>query len=146
MVEMHAALPDQRQASVKAVHQEALSPAHAAPQVHAARQRRAHDQAPQRRAAPRLVGGPLLVELLQPLDRAQLRRIAFEPAAFQRAVVETDDRQNLRGSLQFLGGLRRAVVHQILSARLSTASAASLIASDTEVCPWQIIPISSLLA
>src|SRR5713101_4064636 len=119
VVEMHAALPDQGQAPVEAVHQEALSPAHPAPQVHAAR---------------------------QPLDRAQLRRIAFEPAAFQRAVVETDDRQNLRGALQFLSGLRRAVVHQILSARLSTASAASFIASESEGCAWQIIPMSSLLA
>src|SRR6266508_4405218 len=146
MVEMHAAFSHQRQAQVKAVHQEALAAAHAAPQVHPARQRRAHHQALERRAAPRLVGGPLLVELLQPLDRAQLRGIASEPAAFQRAVVETDDRQNLRGSLQFLGGLRRAVVHQILSARLSTASAASFIASESEGCAWQIMPMSSLVA
>src|SRR5439155_113577 len=103
-------------------------------------------QAPERVAAPRLVGGPLLVELLQALDRAQLRGIAFEPAAFERTVVETDDRQGFRGALRFLGGLRRAVAHQMLSARLSTASAASFMASESDGCAWQIMPMSSPLA
>src|SRR3989475_247430 len=146
VVESHAPFPDQRQAPVEAVHQEALSPADPAPQVHAARQRRVHHQALERRAAPRLVGGPLLVELLQPLDRAQLGGIAFETAAFKRLVVETDDRQSLRGALQFLGGLWRALAHQMLSARLSTASAASFMASESDGCAWQIMPMSSLLA
>src|SRR5882762_7888754 len=143
---MHAALSHQRQAQVKAVHQKALSPADPAPQVHAARKRRMHHQALERRAAPRLVGGPLLVKLLQPLDRAQLRGIALEPAAFKRLVVETDDRQGLRAAPQFTGGLRGAGAHQMLSARLSTASAASFIASESDGCAWQIMPMSSLLA
>src|SRR5256884_899542 len=143
---MHAALAHERQAQVEAVHEKALPATHAAPHVDAARKRRMQHQAPERVAAPRLVGGPLLVELLQALDRAQLRGIAFEPAPFERAVVETDDRQGLRGALQFLGGLRRPVAHQMLSARLSTASAASFMAWESEGWAWKIMPISSLLA
>src|SRR6266699_58072 len=143
---MHAPLPDQRQAPVEAVHQEALSPAHPAPQVHATRQRRVHHQALERRAASRLVGGPFLVELLQALDRAQLRGVALESAAFQRSVVKIDDRKRFASVLQFFRGLGRAVVHQILRARLSTASAASFIASESEGWAWQTIPMSSLLA
>src|SRR5882724_12920710 len=142
---MHAALSHQRQAQVEAVHQEALSPADPAPQVHAARKRRMHHQAPERVAALRLVGHPLLVELLQPLDRPQLRGIALEPAPLERAVIEVD-RPVSREPPAFARFQGSSPHRQMLRARLSTASAASFMASESEGWAWQIMPMSSLLA
>src|SRR5882672_562018 len=144
VVEVHAALAHQRQAQVEAVHEEALAPADAAPEVDPAWQRRAHHQAPQRRGAPRLVRGPFLVELLQALDRAQLRGVALEAAALQRPVVDLDG--PLLRELLLFSRFQNAFPHQMLSARLSTASAASFIASESDGWAWQIMPMSSLEA
>jgi hypothetical protein len=91
VVEVHAALAHQRHAQVERVHQKALAAAHGSPQVHAFRQRRLHDQALERRVAPLLVRGPLLVEALQPLDRAPLRRVRDEAPFLQTLLVERND-------------------------------------------------------
>src|SRR5215467_3240682 len=144
VVEVHAALAYERQAQVEAVHEEALAAAHAAPEVDAARQLGVHDQAPQRRRAPRLVGRPLLVKLLQALDRTHLRGVALEAAPLQGAVVDLD-RPALDDLLAF-SRFQDPFPHQMFSARLSTARAASFIASDSEGCAWQIMPMSSLEA
>jgi hypothetical protein len=90
VVEVHAALSHQRHAEVEAVHEKALAAAHAAPEVYALGQRRLDEQAPERRAAPRLVGAPFLEQALQPLDRAPLGRVGDEAAARQVLLVERD--------------------------------------------------------
>src|SRR5688500_4968717 len=127
VVEMHAPLANQRHAQIERVHQEALAAPDRAPQVHAFRQRRLDQQPLQRARAPLLVGAPLLVEPLQPLDRAPLRRVLDEAAA--REVLP------VKGNY---------ILSQMLSERLSTPSAASLRASESEGCAWQIMPMSSL--
>src|SRR5207302_1636765 len=96
------------------------------PQVDAFGQRRPRQQAFQPGIAPRLVGAPVLVELLQPLDRAPLRSIADEPAAREALLVQRDD-----------------ILHQPFSERLSTASAASRVTSDIDGCAWQMRAMSS---
>src|SRR5437879_5334332 len=126
VVEVDAALADQRHAQVEAVHEEALAPPDGAPQVDPFRQRRPDQQALQAGVAPRLVGGPLLVQLLQPLDRAPLRRVRDEPPARETLLVERDD-----------------ILHQPFSERLSTASAASRVTSDIDGCAWLMRAMSS---
>src|SRR5260221_11427182 len=142
---MHPALAHQRQAKIEVAHQEALSPPHPAPEIDAPRQRRMDHPPPQRVRALRLGVGPLLVELLQPLHRPQLRGIALEPAPLERAVIELD-RPVSREPPAF-ARLPGAPPHrQLLRARLSTASAASFMSSESEGWAWQIMPMSSLLA
>src|SRR5947208_4178473 len=126
VVEVDAALAYQRHAQVEAVHEEALAPPDGAPQVDPFRQRRPDQQALQPGVAPRLVGGPLLVQLLQPLDRAPLRRVRDEPTARETLLVERDD-----------------ILHQPFSERLSTASAASRVTSDIDGCAWLMRAMSS---
>src|SRR6185503_8685136 len=126
VVEVHAPLAHQRHAQIERVHQEALAAADRAPEVHALGQRRLDQQALQRAVAALLVGAPLLVELLQPLDRAPLRRILDEAAAREALLVDRDD-----------------VLGQMLSERLSTPSAASFSASESEGCACTIMPMSS---
>src|SRR5437879_41353 len=126
VVEVDAALAQERHAQIEAVHEEALAPSDGAPQVDAFRQRRPHQQAFQPGVAFRLVGGPVLVELLQPLDRAPLRSIADEPAAREALLVQRDD-----------------ILHQPFSERLSTASAASRVTSDIDGCAWLMRAMSS---
>src|SRR6185503_16894418 len=126
VVEVHAALAHQRHAQVERVHQEALAAPDRAPQVHPLGQRRLHQQPLQGRASLLLVLGPFLVQLLQALHRAPLGRIGNEAAALEALLVDRDD-----------------VLAQMLSERLSTPSAASFRASDSEGCACTIMPISS---
>src|SRR5882724_11853770 len=142
---MHPALAHQRQAQIEAVHQEALSPTHPPPEIDAPPHPRRDHPPPHRVRALRLVVGPLLVELLQPLDRPQLRGIALEPAPLERAVIEVD-RAVSREPPAFARFQGSSPHRQMLRARLSTASAASFMASESEGWAWQIMPMSSLLA
>src|SRR5262249_6542759 len=126
VVEVHAPLPHQRHAEVERIHEEALAAPHRPPQVDALGQIGMHQQALQRVRAALLVFAPLLVELLQALDRAPLRRFDDEAPLRQVLLVKRED-----------------VGHQIFRARLSTASAASFIASESDGWAWQIMPMSS---
>src|SRR6185503_4984131 len=126
VVEVHAALAHQRDAQVERVHQEALAAADRAPEINALRQRRLDQQALERVVALLLVLGPLLVQALQALDRSPLGRIGNEAAALEALLVDRND-----------------VLAQMLSERLSTPSAASLSASDSDGCACTIMPMSS---
>src|SRR5258705_2083295 len=142
---MPRALAHQGRPKKKAANRNPLPPPNPAPEIDAPRQRRMDHQPPQRVRALRLVVGPLLVELLQPLDRPQLRGIALEPAPLERAVIEVD-RPVSREPPAFARFQGSSPHRQMLRARLSTASAASFIASESEGWAWQIMPMSSLLA
>src|SRR6185503_13976779 len=126
VVEVHAPLAHQRHAQIEGVHQEALAAPDRAPQVDALRQRRLDQQALERARALLLVLGPLLVQALQALDRAPLGGIGNEAAALEALLVDRDD-----------------VLAQMLSERLSTPSAASFSASDSDGCACTIMPMSS---
>src|SRR6185436_13912242 len=126
VVEVHAALAHQRHAQIERIHQEALAAPDRSPEIHPFGQRRLDQQALQRVIAPLLVLGPLLVQALQALDRAPLGRIGNEAAALEALLVDRDD-----------------VLAQMLSERLSTPSAASFNASDSEGCACTIMPMSS---
>src|SRR2546423_7818103 len=91
VMEVHAALALEWHAAEERVHEEALAAADRAPEVDALRQLGMNQQALQRVRALRLVGAPLLVEPLQPLDRAPLRRIGDEAALGEALLVERDD-------------------------------------------------------
>ena len=71
-VEVHACLADQRHGRKEGVHQEALAAADVSPQVDAAWHRRPDQQLSQRVGTVCLVGRPVLVQLLQAVDRSLL--------------------------------------------------------------------------
>ena len=75
----------------EAVHQEALAAPDAAPEVDAARDRRARDQLGERVRAPRLVVGPLALAALERIERAQLRGVGLVAAFGERLLVELAD-------------------------------------------------------
>ena len=108
----------------EAVHQEALAAPDAAVHVDAARDRRPRQQLGHRVAAPRLVVGPFVLAALERVDRAQLCGIALIAAFGERAFVELADGHVSAGERV---SWRRS--RQKFNARLSTASAASLVAS-----------------
>src|ERR1043166_6274852 len=91
MVEVHAALAHEGHAAVEGIHQEALAAADRPPQIHPFGRRGMHQQALQCRVAACLVGAPLFVQALQPLDGAPLRRIRDEAALSEAFLVERDD-------------------------------------------------------
>src|SRR5581483_1493983 len=146
MVEVHPALAHERQRQEEAVHEKALAAADPAPEVDAARERRVHHEPPQSVAAPRLVRRPLLVEPLQALDRALLRRVAREAALAERPAVDLERRELLALGDPRSSRIRTAVAHHMLSGRLSTASAASCITSESDGCACTTRAMSSELA
>jgi hypothetical protein len=91
LVEVQPRLARQRHRLEKAVHQEALAAADAAPHVDAARDRRAHQQFGHRVGAPRLVVGPLVLAALERVERAQLGGVARVATLDERGCVERSD-------------------------------------------------------
>src|SRR5574337_557602 len=105
LVKVQPGLAHQRHRLVKAVHQQALAAADAAPEVDPARDRRLDQQLGDRIAAPRLVRGPFVGAALQRGDRAQLRRIARVAAFGEGALVALGDRRHaLAGSCPGIRG------------------------------------------
>jgi hypothetical protein len=86
-----SALAHQRHHGIKAVHQERLAAAYAAPHVHAFRHVRTVDQALEGARTLALVGHPLLVALLQAVHRAALGGVGLEIALFQRMLIKLFD-------------------------------------------------------
>src|SRR6185369_11657837 len=117
---------------------EALAAADAAPEIHAARDRRPGDQLGDGVAATRLVVDPLVLAALERLERAQLGGVGLVAAFGERLLVELSDahsdasarRAAPKGAAARSGGSERSERGgQKFRARLSTASAASLVAS-----------------
>jgi hypothetical protein len=78
-VEMHPRLAPQRHCRIETVHQKALAPSHATPEVHAARRRRRLEPT-QQRLARLLERDELVVQELQPLKRRLLRAVEDDTA------------------------------------------------------------------
>src|SRR5207237_4880063 len=91
VMKMHAALANEGHAEEKRVHEKALAAPHRPPEINALGERWLHEKPLQRARAPRLVGAPLLEELLQALDRAPLRRVGLNPPLRQTLPVKRDN-------------------------------------------------------
>ena len=144
---MNPRLAPVRQGGVESVHQEALSPTDAAPEVHPARRRGRIDPA-QQRSARLLEREQLVVQALQAFERTLLRGVQDDAAALELRLEMPEKRAASDGEVRVgvvhrvapdSRALLRAEMHwakylepQRLRVRLSTASAASFTASDSE--------------
>ena len=164
LMEVQAGLALDGQRIKKTVHQEAFATAYPAIHVHPLGNRWTLEKLPQRVGARCLELCPLLRAPLQCFDRAKLGGIALVAALFQLFFVNCTNghdgslgHQKTRAEARVCGYWNCTPNHLLLqtpgvrmpqkfSVRLSTASAASFVASDSEGCAWQMRAMSSALA
>src|SRR5690606_8682058 len=131
LMEMQAHLAVDGHGQVERIHQEALAAPDAAPQVDPARHGRAQKQLFQAIRALALELDPVIIVMLQALDRCALGFVGDEaPLAQGLRVIRADIHGQKSAAYRF-------------SVRLSTARAASLTASDRVGCAWQMRAMSS---
>src|SRR5439155_21794987 len=95
-VKMHPRLAPQGHRGVESVHQEAFSPSHAAPEVHAAR-RHGRTEPAKKRLARLLEGDELVVQALQARERLGLCAVEDDVAADELGLEMPDERATRSG-------------------------------------------------
>src|SRR5687767_13270950 len=90
-MKVHALLAHERHTGKKAIHEKALAASNTAPEINAARKRRAENQPMQKRTAFVFIKPPFIVHPLQTLDGPLLCRVGDEAALLERAIVDLTD-------------------------------------------------------